>query len=129
MAKDKVVQAWQDNILVQCERTLQRPLTNVETLFVRSRQGFMALEMIEDSIAAMAPAELLKYLNADFSADDQAQPDTKSNMKLFRFLLVLTAASVAIALLMWVWSEISIDRCLDSGGRWNRESSACEGAR
>ena len=49
-------------------------------------------------------------------------------MRLFRLLLALIAASAAIALLMWAWSEISIDRCLDSGGRWNREKLACEGA-
>ena len=58
----------------------------------------------------------------------QKQTDTKGNMRLFRFLSVLTAASAAIAIMMWAWSEISIDRCLDSGGRWNREKSACEGA-
>lgn len=49
-------------------------------------------------------------------------------MRLFRFLFFLTAASAAVALLMWAWSELSIDRCLDSGGRWNKEKSACEGA-
>jgi len=50
-------------------------------------------------------------------------------VRLFRFLLLLTAASAAIALLMWAWREVSIDRCLDDGGRWNTQKSTCESAR
>jgi hypothetical protein len=65
MNNEKMVGAWQEKILAECERILQRPLTGAETAFVRSREGFVALEMIEDSIAAMDPAELLKYLNSD----------------------------------------------------------------
>ena len=68
MDNDKVVQAWQDRVLVQRKRILERPLTDVETFFVRSHQGFVALEMIEDSVVVMAPAELHKYLNSGLGA-------------------------------------------------------------
>lgn len=62
---DKMVRAWQEKILADCERILQRQLTDAETSFVRSREGFMALEMVEDSVSQMNPVELLAYLNSD----------------------------------------------------------------
>jgi hypothetical protein len=65
MNSEKIVRAWQEKILAECERILQRPLSIAETSFVRSREGFVALEIIEDSVAAMTPAELLKYLNSE----------------------------------------------------------------
>jgi hypothetical protein len=36
--------------------------------------------------------------------------------------VVLTAAG------MWVKRALSIDSCLDRGGRWNVDVAACEGA-
>ena len=60
------------------------------------------------------------------AATGQKQADI-GNMKLFRFFFFLIFASVVLALLMWAWSEVSIDRCLDSGGRWNKENSDCDG--
>ncbi|WP_395400566.1 hypothetical protein ACHMW6_24100 [Pseudoduganella sp. UC29_106] len=65
MNSDKMVTTWQDQILVECERIMQRPLTKAETSFVRNRKGFLALEMMEDSVATMARSELLAYLNSD----------------------------------------------------------------
>lgn len=62
---EKTADAWQNKILVDCERILQRQLTDVETRFVRSREGFMALEMIEDSVSQMNSVELKAYLNSD----------------------------------------------------------------
>ena len=62
---EKTANAWQDKILVDCERVLQRRLTDVETRFVRSREGFMALEMIEDAVSQMNSVELKEYLNSD----------------------------------------------------------------
>ena len=62
---EKTPSAWQDKILVDCERVLQRQLTDVETRFVRSREGFMALEMIEDAVSQMNSVELKEYLNSD----------------------------------------------------------------
>jgi len=35
--------------------------------------------------------------------------------------------AVLLALtILWLWSWIEIDRCLDGGGRWNYETSQCQ---
>lgn len=65
MNNKKTANAWQAKILVDCEHILQRQLTDVETRFVRSREGFIALEMIEDSVSQMSAMELTAYLNSD----------------------------------------------------------------
>ncbi len=64
MNNDKMVIAWQRKILSDCERVLQRPLTDAETSFVRGRAGFIALELIEGSVSQMNAAELVEYLNS-----------------------------------------------------------------
>ena len=46
---------------------------------------------------------------------------------IFAGLLVLVAV-VLIAAGLRVKRELSIDRCLDRGGRWSDEVAACEGA-
>nr|WP_315400167.1 hypothetical protein [uncultured Duganella sp.] len=65
MNNEKMVVDWQDKILRECERKLQRHLTSAESYFVRSRQSFLALEMIQDSVDVMPPTELREYLNSD----------------------------------------------------------------
>lgn len=65
MSNKKTANAWQAKILVDCEHILQRQLTDVETRFVRSREGFIALEMIADSVSQMNVLELTAYLNSD----------------------------------------------------------------
>lgn len=45
---------------------------------------------------------------------------------LVGFLVLLAAALIAAG--MWVQRELSIDSCLDRGGRWNYEADVCEGA-
>jgi len=45
----------------------------------------------------------------------------------FVVFLVLLAA-VLIAAGVWIKRELSIDSCLDRGGRWNYEAAVCEGA-
>jgi hypothetical protein len=62
---EKTANTWQEKILVDSERILQRQLTDIETSFVRSREGFIALEMIEDSLSQMDSAELTAYLNSE----------------------------------------------------------------
>lgn len=42
--------------------------------------------------------------------------------------LVAVLAAVLITAGIWVKRELSIDSCLDRGGRWNDETAACEGA-
>lgn len=65
MDNEKIIEQWQEKIRGECERKLQRPLTNVENNFVRSRQGFIALEMIQDTVLAIQPEELQVYLNSE----------------------------------------------------------------
>jgi hypothetical protein len=60
-----MVKDWQQKILADCERILQRRLTDVETSFVRGRGGFMALEMIQDNVSKMNADDLLAYLSSD----------------------------------------------------------------
>ena len=42
------------------------------------------------------------------------------------FLVLLVVVLIAAG--MWATRELSIDSCLDRGGRWNYEIAACEGA-
>lgn len=44
---------------------------------------------------------------------------SKVVMVMVVFLLMLSAAS-------WMHTQLSIDGCLDQGGRWNDEISQCE---
>ena len=54
---------------------------------------------------------------------------TEEKMKrpFFVGFLVLLAV-VLITAGLWAERQLSIDSCLDSGGRWNYEVAACEGA-
>jgi hypothetical protein len=58
---------WQAAIIRDCERILGRKLRKPEKLFISSRSGYIALEMIHDHITAFAekPDELERYLNSE----------------------------------------------------------------
>lgn len=43
-------------------------------------------------------------------------------------ILVCAIAAALIGLAIWLARAIDIDRCLDSGGRWNAVLAACERA-
>jgi hypothetical protein len=49
-------------------------------------------------------------------------------MKRPTIVKLAIAISVIMVLAMWLRHELLIDSCLDRGGRWNSELSACEGA-
>jgi hypothetical protein len=67
MDNERLVQNWQRAILELCATSLGRPLTSVESTFVTSRGGFLALEAIETHIKALSarPQELMAYLNSE----------------------------------------------------------------
>jgi microsomal dipeptidase-like Zn-dependent dipeptidase len=65
MDNEKIVAQWHAKIRDVCERKLQRQLSDVEHNFVFSRQGFVALEMIQDTVVAMPPEKLQAYLKAE----------------------------------------------------------------
>jgi hypothetical protein len=48
--------------------------------------------------------------------------------RLFFVGFLVLLAAVLIAAGLWGKRELSIDSCLDRGGRWNYEVAACEGA-
>lgn len=60
-----MVNKWQNAIINECISKLDRDLTNHENVFITSRGGFIALEMIHDRIKALADSELITYLNSE----------------------------------------------------------------
>lgn len=49
-------------------------------------------------------------------------------MKRPTVVKLVIALIVATMLAVWLRHELRVDSCLDRGGRWNAEASACEGA-
>ena len=49
--------------------------------------------------------------------------------RALRWLAVLVAIGVAFAGGMWFYKQVQIDKCLDRGGAWQYELSACQGAK
>lgn len=46
-------------------------------------------------------------------------------MKITRAILICITVILAIAAAFWIKEQLDIDRCLDSGGRWDYEQSMC----
>jgi hypothetical protein len=65
MDNERLVKKWHKSILAECVKRLARQLTEKEERFVTSRSGFMALEMIEDSVRSLSGVELETYLNQE----------------------------------------------------------------
>jgi len=67
MDNERLVRNWQRAILEACTASLGRPLTVVESSFVTSRGGLLALEAIEDHIKSLSarPQDLAAYLNSE----------------------------------------------------------------
>jgi hypothetical protein len=65
MDNEKVVLNWQRKIIAECESRLGRKLTASEEHFICSRGGFLALEMIEDTVMSLTGDELVAYLNSE----------------------------------------------------------------
>jgi hypothetical protein len=62
---EKLVKKWQGAIIRVCRERLGRELTPQENRFIASRGGFIALEMIDDTVKSLQGAELEKYLNSE----------------------------------------------------------------
>jgi len=65
MNNKKAVEEWQIRIIAEAEKRLQRELTDTERKLITSRGGFIALEMIEDTVNNLEGEELVDYLNHD----------------------------------------------------------------
>ncbi|MGD0827756.1 MAG: hypothetical protein ABSA09_06670 [Desulfobaccales bacterium] len=65
MNNEKLVINWHNSIIRECQKRLGRNLTDEEEIFITSRGGFVALEMIEDTVKTLAGKELEEYLNSE----------------------------------------------------------------
>ena len=65
MSDQILVENWHAAIRAECEKKLGRRLTSREERFIASRQGLIALEMIEDTVRDLAGPDLEKYLNSE----------------------------------------------------------------
>jgi hypothetical protein len=62
---DPAVLSLQKAIIADAEARLKRPLRDYERRFIVSRGGFVALEMIRDTVKAAGPDELEAYLGSE----------------------------------------------------------------
>ena len=62
-----MVKSWHAHIITESEKRLGRELSDAENSFITSRGGFIALEMIEDTVKAMEGDDLREYLNSEAS--------------------------------------------------------------
>lgn len=65
MDNERLVKTWQQAILRDAEAKLKRTLTEDERRFIESRGGFIALEMIHDTVKAVDAAELQRTLGSE----------------------------------------------------------------
>ena len=65
MTPDRTTKRWHRRIIADAERTLGRRLCEHELRFITSRGGFVALEMIHDTVRAAAREELVAYLASE----------------------------------------------------------------
>ena len=65
MDNEKLVRNWHQSIIKECQKRLGRTLTGEEEVFITSRGGFIALEMIEDTVKRLVGKELEEYLNSE----------------------------------------------------------------
>lgn len=61
----EAVRNWHKRILAESEQRIGRKLTAQEVDFVTSRGGFIALEMIEDTVKSLRGKDLEDYLNSE----------------------------------------------------------------
>ena len=65
MNNKKLVNNWQAAIIREAEKRLERDLTDTERRLITSRGGFIALEMIEDTVNSLEGGALVAYLNQE----------------------------------------------------------------
>ncbi len=70
MEFDSAIRNWQSAIIADAEGKLQRSLKSCEKEFITSRAGFIALEMIHDTVRASGATELQSYLSSDWHQDE-----------------------------------------------------------
>jgi hypothetical protein len=69
MILDLTTRRWHKRIIRDAEKTLGRPLQDHEKQFITSRVGYVALEMIHDTVKAASKEELERYLGSERQQD------------------------------------------------------------
>jgi hypothetical protein len=69
MKFDLTVSRWHKAIIADAEKKLGRSLKSHEKKFITSRGGFIALEMIYDTVKAAEKDELESYLNSEYGGN------------------------------------------------------------
>ena len=64
MANKPPMNEWQNAVIEECTRRLQRKPTEVEEGYIASHVGFMALEAIEDAVKTLNVDALQALLNS-----------------------------------------------------------------
>ncbi len=72
MAVDLTTHRWHTAIIQDVEAKLGRQLTDYEKTFITSRSGYIALEMIHDTVKHSSIVELEVYLSSEHQ---QSPPD------------------------------------------------------
>jgi hypothetical protein len=62
---DPTVRRFQRAIIDAATAKLRRSLTAEELRFITCRGGFLALEMIQDTVEASSPEDVQRYLNSE----------------------------------------------------------------
>lgn len=65
MDSRKLVEKWHKKIIAEREQRLNRKLTADERKFITARGGFIALELIDDTVKSIRGKELEIYLNSE----------------------------------------------------------------
>jgi len=71
---ETTVKNWQRAIIADAEKKLGRSLKGHEREFITSRGGFVALEMIHDTVKASEEPELEVYLNSGAKSTQSVAP-------------------------------------------------------
>jgi hypothetical protein len=66
---DLTIRRWHRAIIADAEKKLGRPLESYEREMITSRGGFVALEIIHDTIKALDQKELESYLSSEKKAE------------------------------------------------------------
>jgi len=65
MIMDRTTKNWHRKIITDAERIVGRRLTTAEADFITRRGGYVALEMIHDTIKAGTKAGIVRYLKSE----------------------------------------------------------------
>jgi hypothetical protein len=65
MEKELAIRNFHKTIINAAVEILGRPLTEDEKKFITSRRGYVALEIILDTVRGASPTNLEQYLNSE----------------------------------------------------------------